>query len=143
MTFEENLKWQLTKHEGERLQMYADSKGILTIGIGHNLEERGISPAVCALMFQEDIAESIEDAETAFPWYRDLNEPRQAVIVDLIFNMGLPRFLGFKKTIRFIENELYHSASEELKDSKWCREDVHHSRSDRLSKQLMTGEWQT
>lgn len=142
MSFDEHLKKQLARHEGERFEMYLDTKGIWTIGIGHNLEEGGISEAVSALMFKEDSENAIHEAKTAFPWFKDLNEPRQAVIVDMLFNMGLGRFLGFKKTIQFLENSLYHSASIEMLDSKWAREDVQHDRSDRLSSQMETGEWQ-
>jgi lysozyme len=36
---------KLIKHEGLRLEVYKDSLGIDTIGIGRNLEDRGITPA--------------------------------------------------------------------------------------------------
>ncbi len=140
MDFDEQLKWQLTKHEGEKLQMYTDSKGILTIGIGHNIEERGISPAVSALMFEEDIAESVEEARANFGWYLDLNEPRQAVIINMLFNLGLGRFRGFKKTIQFLENQLYHSAAEEMLLSLWAEQVGR--RAVELSRQMRFGEWQ-
>ncbi|MCP4470166.1 MAG: lysozyme [Gammaproteobacteria bacterium] len=132
------LKGMITEHEGKRLDMYQDSKGIYTVGVGHNLEDKGISEAVCDLMLTEDIEEAIGDANT-FRWFEDLNQPRQAVIIDMIFNLGLTRFSGFKRTIKFIENELYQSAAKEMLDSKWA--DQVGRRAIRLSEIMRMGEW--
>jgi lysozyme len=136
-----NLKSMITLHEGERLKMYQDTKGIWTIGVGHNIEEKGISKAVSQMMLEEDLAEAAEDART-FNWFGGLDEVRQAVVIDMIFNMGLTRFSRFRKTIGYIERGMYRSASVEMLDSKWAREDVAESRSGKLSKMMETGEWQ-
>lgn len=133
------LQELISRHEGKKLDMYKDSEGIWTIGIGHNLQDRGISDAVCTLLFQEDVALAISDCEK-FTWYRDLDEVRQAVIIDMMFNMGFTRFLGFTKTIDFIKNGLYLSASVEMLDSRWA--DQVGNRANRLSKMMETGEWQ-
>ena len=37
----------IKRHEGERLKEYPDSKGIITIGDGFNLESAG-APSICA-----------------------------------------------------------------------------------------------
>ena len=137
---DDKLEKLLAEDEGKRLDMYQDTKKILTIGIGHNLEEKGISDAVCSLMFQEDIDDARKDAEK-FSWYSRLNSARRAVILNMIFNMGLTRFSGFKKTIEYIDQGLYLSASKEMKNSKWYREDVANSRSDRLAEMMRTGTW--
>jgi len=140
MNDDDKLEKLLAEDEGKRLKMYQDTKGIWTVGIGHNLEEKGISDAVCSLMFQEDIDDARKDAEK-FSWYSRLNSARRAVILNMIFNMGLTRFSGFKKTIEYIDQGLYLSASKEMKDSKWYREDVANSRSDRLAEMMRTGTW--
>ena len=137
----DKLKAMITLHEGERLKMYQDTKGIWTVGVGHNIEEKGISKAVSQMMLEEDLAEATEDART-FRWFGGLDEVRQAVVIDMIFNMGLTRFSKFAKTIRFIEQGLYQSAGVEMLDSKWAREDVAESRSGKLSEMMKTGEWQ-
>jgi lysozyme len=134
----QQLKDMISEHEGKRLDMYQDSENIWTVGVGHNIQERGISEAVCSLMLEEDIEEAINDADT-FRWFEDLNDPRRAVIVDMVFNMGLTRFSGFKKTIQFIENELYNSAGIEMLDSKWANQVGR--RAIRLSEIMKTGEW--
>jgi lysozyme len=134
----QQLKDMISEHEGKRLDMYQDSENIWTVGVGHNIQERGISEAVCNLMLEEDIEEAINDADT-FRWFEDLNDPRRAVIVDMVFNMGLTRFSGFKKTIQFLENELYNSAGIEMLDSKWANQVGR--RAIRLSEIMKTGEW--
>lgn len=136
----DKLEKLLAEDEGKRLEMYQDSKGIWTVGIGHNLEENGISEAVCSLMFKEDIDLARLDA-MKFSWYSKLNDPRRSVILSLIFNMGLTRFSKFKKTIGYLEQGLYQSASIELKDSKWYRKDVSKHRSERLIEMMRSGSW--
>jgi len=135
----EKLKDMITEHEGKVLELYQDSEGIYTIGVGHNLESKGISEAVCDLMLEEDINEAIDDADT-FRWFEDLTDPRRAVVVDMIFNLGLTRFSGFKKTIQFLENGLYQSAAKEMLDSRWANQVGR--RAIRLSEIMRTGEWQ-
>jgi len=134
----DDLKELVSRHEGKRLDMYRDSEGIWTVGIGHNLEAHGISEAVCTLIFQEDINVAIEEC-VKLSWFRDLSDVRQAVVVDMVFNMGLPRFSGFRKTIDFLKNKLYASAALEMLDSKWARQVG--NRADRLSRMMETGEW--
>lgn len=137
---DQQLKDMITEHEGKRLDLYQDTEEIYTIGVGHNLEAKGISEAVCELMLEEDIGEAIEDADT-FRWFEsELNDPRRAVVVDMIFNLGLTRFTQFKKTIQFLENGLFQSAAKEMLDSKWATQVGR--RAIRLSEIMRTGEWQ-
>ena len=100
------------------LMMYKDSEDIWTIGYGHNLE-RGISPAIAEAILTEDITDAIKDCYK-FDWFPNLTEARQVVICSMIFNMGLTRFNGFKKTITYIEIEQYENAALEMLDSKWA-----------------------
>lgn len=116
--------------------LYLDSEGIQTIGYGHNIEEKGISPAVAEMMLHEDIAEAIRDCHR-FDWFQKLNDARQAVVCSMIFNMGLGRFSEFKKTIAYIELEQYEEAAREMLDSKWSRQVG--SRATRLSKIFENG----
>ena len=136
---EQKLKDMITEHEGKRLDMYQDSVGVWTVGVGHNMQDKGISEAVCDLMLEEDINEAIDDAET-FRWFDELTDPRRAVVVDMIFNLGLTRFSKFKKTVQFLEQGLYQSAAKEMLDSKWA--DQVGRRAIRLSEIMRTGEWQ-
>lgn len=119
-----------------RFFAYLDSVGLQTIGYGRNIDENGIRPEEAEYMLSNDIAEVIKDAHT-FHWYANLDEPRQAVVCNMIFNIGLNRFKGFKKTIEYIKNGDYEEAAIEMLDSKWASQVG--VRATRLSNIMKTG----
>lgn len=134
----ERLKTQLERHEGKSLKLYEDSVKKLTVGVGRNIEDRGISDDECDLMLENDIQLAKADAEK-FPWFHTLDDVRQNVIVELIFNLGLPRFSGFKKAIAAIEQQNYKTAAAELLDSKWSVQVG--NRALRLAEMMRSGLW--
>jgi len=108
----------IKQHEGLRLKAYKDTVGVLTIGYGYNLE-KGISNAVADLMLEESM-EEVYAATKAFTWFKYLSPVRQAVIENMLFNLGWGRFRGFKKFISYMESGDYLLAAEEMLDSKWA-----------------------
>ena len=116
----DKLMDELIRDEGLRLKVYLDSEGIETIGVGRNLQ-KGITRDEAMFLLNNDIRFAIQEAMT-FPWYEKLTEQRKRVIVNMIFNLGLTRFSGFKNTIRYLEMGDYEAASEEMLDSKWARQ---------------------
>lgn len=111
----------IKKHEGLRLKPYRCSSQKITIGYGRNLQDNGISQEEADTLLQHDLDSAIKEAES-LPFFSSLNEPRQAVIVDMVFNLGLPRFGMFKKMIVAIERELWHVAANEMLNSRWARQ---------------------
>ncbi|MEZ8855590.1 glycoside hydrolase family protein [Vibrio atlanticus] len=111
----------IKKHEGLRLKPYRCSMGKLTIGYGRNLSDNGITLEEAEQLLQHNIDEVIQQAQT-LPFFSALNEVRQAVIVDMVFNMGLPRFQKFKKTIALIEQQAWQAAANEMLNSRWARQ---------------------
>ena len=128
----------IAKHEGLRLKPYKDTVGKLTIGYGRNLDDVGISQDIADQMLTEDVAQSIK-ACRKFKWFEDLNEIRQAVIVNMVFNLGITRFRKFKKTIAHIKRRHYCYASDEMLDSKWARQVK--GRAEELAHMMCTGQW--
>lgn len=116
----ERIKETLIKHEGLRLDMYKDSLGIYTIGVGHNIEERGITARVAAVMLEEDIDVAVEDLKRNVSFFDDLPEAAQEALVNLCFNMGIPRLMQFKKTLSFLREGKYEKAANELLDSRYA-----------------------
>tara|TARA_R110000782_G_scaffold113294_1_gene203301 strand:+ start:361 stop:765 length:405 start_codon:yes stop_codon:yes gene_type:complete len=108
-------------HEGLELKPYLDSSavGILTIGYGRNLEDRGITKEEAEMLLLNDLAISTKEGKK-FHFYSHLSSARQDVIVEMIFNLGLTRFKKFKKTIKAIENKDFSSAADEMLNSKWA-----------------------
>ncbi len=111
----------IKKHEGLRLKPYRCSSQKITIGYGRNLQDNGITLEEAEAMLQHDVGAAIKEAKS-LPFFESLNEPRQAVIVDMLFNMGLPRFGMFKKMIAAIECEHWHVAANEMLNSRWARQ---------------------
>ena len=132
----EQLRKMLIRHEDLRLKPYKDSVGKLTIGVGRNLDDKGITEAEAMLLLSNDIGDALSDAKK-FAWFSDLNSPRQDVVVDMMFNLGLTRFSGFKKMIAAIEHGNFPEAADQMLDSKWARQVG--LRASELSQMMRTG----
>ena len=110
---------QLILHEGLRLKPYHCPAGKLTIGIGRNLEDKGITEKEALMLLENDIQECIEDLKTIFQAFDLLPEPARHVLVDMRFNLGPSRFRHFKKMITAVKNQNFTQAAAEMKDSRW------------------------
>ena len=137
----EDLVTKLITHEGLRLQVYKDTLGIDTIGIGRNLEDRGItdeelewmdipnidtvyeygiSEADAMYLAENDVQIVEEELVRAHPCVDKLDAVRQLILVDMAFNMGVPRLSKFKKMWAAIHKEDFPTAAKEMLDSRWA-----------------------
>ena len=128
---------QLRLHEGVEKTVYDDSEGIPTIGVGRNLRDRGLSDDEIDYLLSNDIDIVVRELDNVMPWWKDLDEVRQRVLCDLVFNLGMPRFSGFKKSISYMKQQMWDQAANELLDSKWARQVGR--RAERLSEMMRTG----
>jgi len=133
-----NLIKQLIRHEGMRLKPYVDTVGKTTIGVGRNLDDNGISEAEAMMMLEHDIADCENEAARTWEWFLLLDKVRQNVLLNMIFNMGMPRVLGFRNMLHAIELQDYAKASSDMLDSKWARQVG--SRARELAEQMKSGE---
>ena len=131
---------QLKRDEGLKLKPYHCTVGKLTIGVGRNLDDNGISEDEAMLLLDNDIQSHTDELVGRLPWVLSLDEARLGVLLNMAFNLGVPRLLGFKKTLAFIEAGDYHAASVEMLNGNWARQVG--KRAERLSVQMRTGEWQ-
>jgi len=153
------LMQKLVAHEGLRLQVYEDSLGIATIGIGRNLEDRGITPEELAWMdipnmaivhtmgiteadamylAENDVQIVEEELLRAHPCVDRLDAVRQLILVDMAFNMGVPRLGKFKKMWAAIHENNFEEAAKEMLDSRWANQVK--SRATKLAHAMHTGE---
>jgi len=116
------LKQQLVTHEALRLKPYRDSVGKLTIGVGRNLDDRGITRDEAMAMLGNDIANVCLDLDRNAPWWRDMPEPAQRALADMCFNMGWPTLAQFKNMLAALERGHFRTAAEEAVRSKWARQ---------------------
>lgn len=155
-----HLLEELVKHEGLRLQVYQDTLGIDTIGIGRNLKDRGISKeelneldiptidhvyeygiteADAMLLAENDVQIVEEELLRAHPCVEDLDAVRQLVLVDMAFNMGVPRLCKFKKMWNAVHEKKFDIAAKEMLDSRWATQVK--SRSTKLAHAMHHGEF--
>ena len=129
---------QIKRHEGFRSKVYRCSEGVETIGYGRNLRDVGVSMAEAEMMLTADIHRSRIEAET-LPYWDDLNAVRKGVVINVLFNIGLPSWLRFKKANAALAVGDYETAALEMLDSKWATQVG--GRAIELARQMRTGEF--
>jgi len=151
---------KLIAHEGLRLEVYKDSLGIDTIGIGRNLEDRGISkdeldwmdyPSIeyvysdgiseadAMYLAQNDVQIVEDELLRAHPCVDRLDAVRQLILVDMAFNMGVPRLCKFKKMWTAVHENKFDIAAKEMLDSRWANQVK--SRAVKLANAMHNGEF--
>jgi lysozyme len=139
----QDLIEKLIVSEGLRLQVYKDTLGIDTIGIGRNLEDRGITTeeladldiptiehvyeygiteADAVYLATNDVQIVEEELVRAHPCVDRLDSVRQLILIDMAFNMGVPRLCKFKNMWAAVHNEDYPTAAKEMLDSRWAKQ---------------------
>ncbi|AKN44334.1 lysozyme [Pseudoalteromonas phage Pq0] len=116
----QKLVEQLEVHEGLRLKPYRDIVGKLTLGIGRNLEDKGITQGEARMMLNNDIDEFVRKLELNVPVYNRLSDCRQNVLVNMAFNMGIGGLKTFVNMLNFLNVADYHGAAKEMLNSKWA-----------------------
>ena len=125
-------------HEGVETVVYLDTEGIETIGVGRNLKDRGLSDDEIDFMLDNDIIICENELTQSFDWYTDLDDIRKRVLIDMTFNLGMPRLKKFSKMISAIEEKEWTLASKEMLNSKWANQVG--NRANRLSEMMEIGE---
>jgi len=116
------LQKQLTDHEGLRLKPYRCPAGKLTIGIGRNLDDKGITPEEARFMLQHDIHECYADLIPLFLQFELLPDSIQHVLLDMRFNLGSKGFRKFKKMISAVNKGDFKEMVIQMRDSLWYRQ---------------------
>jgi lysozyme len=134
------LTEQLVRQEGLRLRPYTDTRGRLTIGVGRNLSDAGLTEYEATYLLDNDIDRTIRGLAVRYPtWFPQLDPVRQAVLVNMAFNLGLAGVAGFMRMIAAVATGQYGQASDEMMDSAWARQVG--ARAGELSAQMRTGRW--
>ena len=136
----QELAEQLARHEGVKLKPYRDTVGKLTIGIGRNLDDKGITELEALNMLDNDIAEFAAEVCSNIRFFNALNDARQNVLVNMAFNMGIGGLLSFENMLDAISKGYFNKAEREMLDSKWASQVGYRARE--LGRQMRTGEYQ-
>jgi lysozyme len=118
----QKLKGLLVQHESYRQFPYTDTTGHLTIGIGRNLVDRGISTTEAFYLLDDDILYFTNKLNHYLSFFSDLSENRQIALINMCFNLGVQGFLGFKDMMLALESHDYERAAQEMLNSKWAQQ---------------------
>jgi len=127
---------QLRLHEGLELQPYKDTVGKITIGIGRNLDDKGISKKEAYYLCENDIKEVTKQLQK-YEWFTQLKDVRKRVLIDMAFNLGIAGLLSFKNMIQCLKDKEFVAAANEMINSKWHQQVK--TRAFRLEKMMRTG----
>jgi lysozyme len=116
----QKLKTLLVKHEEYRQFPYSDTTGHLTVGIGRNLVDRGVSITEAYYLLDDDIFYFSNKLTLFLKFFQSLNEARQIALIDMCFNIGVQGLLGFTQMMLALESGDYQRASQEMLNSKWA-----------------------
>lgn len=119
----DRIKEQLVRHEGLRLKPYRCTAGKLTIGIGRNLDDSGISQSEAYIMLINDIMNCEKQLQQKIPdIYNGLDEVRKSVLLNMCFNLGISGLLGFKNTLAFVKAGDWERAANNMLVSRWAKQ---------------------
>lgn len=118
----DRLKTQLIRHEDLRLKPYMCPAGKMTIGVGRNIEDRGITKSEAMLLLDNDIEMCEEQLNDRIKDFQHYPDDVKLVLMNMCFNLGINRLLGFRKTLKNIADGEYIKASSEMLKSRWARQ---------------------
>jgi lysozyme len=141
MTANNRLVNMLINQEGKRKFPYECTAGKISIGVGRNLDDRGLSDDEIMYLLHNDIEISESELSRTFEWFGLLNQARQDALISLHFNIGLSNLLKFKNTLKHLSDGDFQAASEEMLESRWA--DQVGQRAIDLSDMIRTGKYIT
>jgi lysozyme len=114
------LAQELERDEGKKNMLYRDSLGIWSIGVGRNLQDRGLSDDEILYLLKNDMNIVFAALDTSLPWWRAMTENRQRVLANMCFNLGINRLMGFKNTLLSMSQGDYAAAAAGMLASRWA-----------------------
>lgn len=119
-----DLITKVISHEGLVQSAYQDSLGYWTIGYGTLIDERKgglLTVPECRFLLDNRLAIARKSL-TPYDWFRALDQVRQDVLVELVFNMGLQGLLGFVRMIAALTAKDFNTAAKEYLNSKAAKQ---------------------
>jgi lysozyme len=125
----ERLKKQVIANEGVRKTAYKDTLNNWTIGVGHLIRlpdeeyllDKELTDLEVDQIFVTDLNQAIDDARK-FIDADSIPDEAFEVVVDMAFNLGLPKLSKFKNFQQALKDKDFVKASEEMLDSRWAKQ---------------------
>lgn len=117
-TIYKKIRKYIKSNEGYESKPYKDTEGNLTIGYGRNLDSNGIRKSEADYMLENDLME-ITTSLNNLKAFKYLDGDRQIVLMDMAYNLGIPKLLMFKNMLKAIETKNFELAADEIVNSKY------------------------
>lgn len=131
-------------HEGLRLHPYPDTNGVATIGYGHAIKAAehfsSITQAQADSLLLSDLQQAERDARALVASFDTLCAARQAVLIDLSFNMGKSKLSEFHHMLNAILQNNFVNAAYQMRNSDWYNQVK--TRAVQDYNMMLTGEFQ-
>lgn len=121
-SFRNTAESLLKKHEGYSDKLYKCTAGKWTIGVGHNIEDNGMPDFILKLLFEHDASVIWDEMISRLPWVESSPDSVKIVLLDMAFNMGVPRLMNFKNMLRYAEASDWENMYKQMMDSRWARQ---------------------
>ena len=125
----EQVQKQLEIDEGVVYKIYTDHLGYPTFGIGHLITKNDpefeepvgtpVSKERVDSVFAIDIKIAEDECCLLYPFWEELPEDVEEILVNMMFNLGRPRLTKFKKMNAALEMGDWKTAAIEGRDSRW------------------------
>jgi len=137
----EEVKEHIKEEEGYRDTIYKDTLNFATIGYGHLVLPRD--------KFKEGVKYSHKELEKVFEYdfqiakqdmeslTKDLDivDGAKEILIHMLFQLGKPKVMKFKKMFEALTKKDYASASNEMLDSLWAKKHTP-ARAERLARKM-------
>lgn len=130
---------QLERDEGFRAKPYQDTEGHWTVGFGWNLEAVPLDIDIARMILQREVEKRTAALRRDYSWFDSLSECRQAVLINMAYNLGTEGLAKFERTLGSIASGNYDLAARQMLESKWAKQVG--DRALRLSIQMRTDNW--
>ena len=132
----------IAQNEGVKPNVYKDSKGNRTIGIGFNLEDkanrkflkeqgininellngRELNDKEIKTLYNQSLSQAYTDARKFDPKFDKRPEGVKMALTDMSFNLGLTKLNKFEKMKEALQKDDYRTAAVEAQDSDWFKQ---------------------
>jgi len=114
---------------------------VWTIGYGRNIDGDaggpGISEVEAGFLLRNDVAAAEIHLRGVFPNWKTMGQARRNAFINMRFNLGPSRFLGFINMIAAVTRGAWGIAGMEARDSRWYFQVG--SRAERIARTIETG----
>ena len=114
----------IKKHEGFSPVPYRCTADKLTIGYGQRVKYLKVTQEQAEEWLLEELQNLKYILADKYDWFLHAPQEAQDIVMNMNYQLGVTAFSKFKKTIKYIKVKDYKSASTEMLDSKWARDDT-------------------